>query len=317
MIKDKGAIKFTICLLLVAGLLSVLTLASSAQTTMSQEQFYKAIKSKGINKDKPAVDFTDEELSIIAELLSKRFEDIKGDEWFIKDLALLSAKGIINGYGSEGKIFAGSAVTTRAEYWAMQGRLQGINGTINDNVKKEISDMIWGTQFGDSFVYEWYVPYYFYQKGIPFGVYSNIDMKKPVYRGEVASLIFEYLARSESTSREISDMADKNYFTDMPVKVISIFDSDENSALHKDLEKNLGFKVAYYFVPFYKVVNKEHNMLETTKVAINWCNKVGIMCGFSDGTSGWDKELTRAEAVATLARAFRTENRLPVEKRKK
>lgn len=313
--KDRGIGKFHICFLLGIIILTMV-LPLSAKSTLTQDQFYNEIKRKGIDREKSAVDFTDDELTEIAKLLPKRFSDINGDEWYIRDLALLASKGVVNGYGSDGKRFAGLETTSRSEFWAMQGRLQGIDGKVTDKIKAEVKAKIEGSNFDKTYSFEWYNNYYFYQNGIPFGIYTNEEMIKPVYRGEVATLIYEYLAKSESTNAEIISMADKKYFTDIPTKLTPIFESEKNSDLHKVQDSIIGFSTPYYYPKFTDIVNGKQDMLEVTKVAINWCNKVGIMCGLPDGTSGWNNKLTRAEAVATLARAFRTANRLPVEKRK-
>ena len=104
---------------------------------LSQEQFYAKVEAMGIDRTKKAELYTDEEIAKIVELMPYRFSDITGTEWYIKDLALMTSKGIINGMGSEGLVFAGANTVTRAEFWAMIGRLQGI-GQMSDTWRETV-----------------------------------------------------------------------------------------------------------------------------------------------------------------------------------
>jgi len=313
----RGSVATLIVMVLTLSILMG-TLSVYAANTWSQDRLYREIEAKGFKREIPAVDYTDEAIEEISKLLPKRFSDIDGSEWYIKDLALLTSKGIVNGVG-DGTKFAGTNTVTRSEFWAMQGRLQGIGTKLSKDIMKDISSILEDSRLDnvDDLVNSWYLPYYYGQKGIPFGLYTHEDMLKPIYRGEVALLIFQYLAKGESTDREIGEIADKTYFKDIPNKLTSLNASENGSKLHKEQMEELGIQTGYYYPKFNDVVDGRIDMLERTKIAINWCNAVGIMCGLPDKTSGWNKELTRGEAVATLARAFRYANRLPEEKRVK
>ena len=303
----KKGVLYSIMLLLLVVVLSGFT----------QEQFYREVdKIVDGERVKPATEYSDSELEKIMELLPKRFSDISGTEWYKKDLALMVAKGIINGSGSKGDIFAGSRETTRAEFWTMLGRLKGIDNKLDSGSKAKMTEILQGSTMENRITDSWYISYYYHINDIPFGLYSDRDMNKPIYRGEVATLIYKYLAEIESTEGIILSMADKRYFVDLPSKTIPIHKSQHNTELHKEQEQELGLSLPYYYPNFDKVVSGEKDMLRDTVVAINWNNYSGIICGLPDGSFGWNKPLTRAEAVAILARAFRIENRLPADKRK-
>ncbi len=84
---------------------------------LTQEEFYRQVEALGIKREKPASEYTEGDIDKIVKLLPRRFADLTGSEWYIRDLAIMTAKGIVNGYGKDGKIFAGNQIVTRAEYW--------------------------------------------------------------------------------------------------------------------------------------------------------------------------------------------------------
>jgi hypothetical protein len=287
---------------------------------LTQEQFYAKVEAMGIDRTKKAELYTDEEITKIVELMPYRFSDITGTEWYIKDLALMTSKGIINGMGSEGLIFAGANTVTRAEFWAMIGRLQGYK----EMEQKEI-DFILGRGFGDKLKYnerfkgmqdEWWFSYFMHLDGIPVGTYSREEMKLPCYRGEIASLVSRAIV-NEYTHELGNMMAKVKYFNDTPLTVKPSSECQWDSPEAGRLMQEFGVSLPYYYPPFQRVVAGTEPMTEATLRVINGLNYFGIMCGMPDGSSGWNKQLTRAEAIATLARAFRPAQRLPVSKRQK
>ena len=288
---------------------------------LSQEQFYAKVEDMGINRTKKAELYTDEEIAKIVELMPYRFSDITGTEWYIKDLALMTSKGIINGMGSEGLVFAGTNIVTRAEFWAMIGRLQGIRGMTADEVEYFMSkrpdydafrcnDRFKGMQN------KWWFSYAYTVDGIPFGTYSIEDMEQPCYRGEIASLVAK--ATVSEVTPELGNMFAKvKYFNDTPLTVKPSRECQWDSLDTERMIQELRVELPYFYPPFQRVVAGTEPMTEATLRVINGLNYFGIMCGMPDGSSGWNKQLTRAEAIATLARAFRPSQRLPISKRQK
>ena len=287
---------------------------------LTQEQFYAKVEAMGIDRTKKAELYTDEEITKIVELMPYRFSDITGSEWYIKDLALMTSKGIINGMGSEGLVFAGTNIVTRAEFWAMIGRLQGYK----EMEQKEI-DFILGRGFGDKLKYnerfkgmqdEWWFSYFMHLDGIPVGTYSREEMKLPCYRGEIASLVAKAIVNE--CTHELGNMFAKvKYFNDTPLTVKPSSECQWDSPDTERMIQELRVELPYFYPPFQRVVAGTEPMTEATLRVINGLNYFGIMCGMPDGSSGWNKQLTRAEAIATLARAFRPAQRLPVSKRQK
>lgn len=288
---------------------------------LSQEQFYAKVEAMGINRTKKAELYTDEEIAKIVELMPYRFSDITGTEWYIKDLALMTSKGIINGMGSEGLIFAGTNTVTRAEFWAMIGRLQGIRGMTADEVEYFMSkrpdydafrcnDRFKGMQN------RWWFSYAYTVDGIPFGTYSIEDMEQPCYRGEIASLVSRAIV-NEYTHELGNIMAKVKYFNDTPSTIKPSSECQWDSPDTGRMIQELRVELPYFYPPFQRVVAGTEPMTEATIRVINGLNYHGIMCGMPDGSSGWNKQLTRAEAIATLARAYRPSQRLPISKRQK
>lgn len=293
----------------------------------TQEEFYKQVEILGIDREKPASEYTDEEISKIVELLPRRFEDLTGGEWYIRDLAIMVAKGIINGYGKDGKVFAGGQVVTRGEFWAMVGRLEGILDQ-RENFKKYgyyctpvgldpvIRQVTHNKRLKDMHK-EWWFPYYYCNNTIPFGTYGVEDMKQSIYRGEVAVLVGGTICQREGwNSDTIRIFGRTRYYNDVPTKFVSIEKANEDS-FYYDLMDRLNVSIPFYYPPFQDVVNGTEQMTERVIININYLNHAGIMCGMPDSTSGWNKQLTRAEAMAVIARAYRPQQRLPVAKRMK
>lgn len=293
----------------------------------TQEEFYKQVEMLGIDREKPASEYTDEEISKIVELLPRRFEDLTGGEWYIRDLAIMVAKGIINGYGKDGKVFAGGQVVTRGEFWAMIGRLEGILDQ-RENFKKYgyyctpvglkpvIRQLTHHKTIKDMHK-EWWFPYYYCNKTICFGTYGVEDMKQPIYRGEVAVLVGEKFCYKEGWNQDtIRIFGRTRYYNDVPTKFVSIEQAGKGSTYY-DLMDRLNVSIPSYYPPFQDVVKGTEQMTERVVIDINYLNHAGIMCGMPDSTSGWNKQLTRAEAMAVIARAYRPQQRLPVAKRMK
>lgn len=295
---------------------------------LTQEEFYRQVEALGIKREKPASEYTEGDIDKIVKLLPRRFADLTGSEWYIRDLAIMTAKGIVNGYGKDGKIFAGNQIVTRAEYWAMQGRLEGLLDN-KENFQKYgyytdpmgfriVEDMVtYSKRFKDMHK-EWWFPYYFNQIAIPFGTYGVEEMRQPVYRGEVAVLTGAKMWNKEGWDIEtIRVFAKTRYFKDVPLNFLTSEQTHNDHELIAKLINEIDSSTPYYYPPFQKVVIGQHKLTEYVVKNINFLNYQGIMCGMPDGTSGWNKELTRAEAMAVLARAFRPQQRLAVEKRMK
>ena len=137
---------------------------------LTQEEFHNRVEEMGIKRTKDAGEYTEEEIDNIVPLLSERFKDIRGDEWYIRDLAVMVSKGIINGVG-DGSTFQGDRIVTRAEYWAMNGRLL-LKGDYKNcyeeygmyctpNTLRNIKDMV---TYLDGYIdmhKQWWFPYYF------------------------------------------------------------------------------------------------------------------------------------------------------------
>ncbi|NLK68434.1 MAG: hypothetical protein GX283_04655 [Clostridiaceae bacterium] len=294
---------------------------------LTQEEFHLQIEGMGIDRLKKASEYTEEEIDRIVELLPHRFSDITGDEWYIRDLALMTSKGIINGVG-DGTTFQGDRIVTRAEYWAMNGRLLGVATDNKENFEKYgfyyhplgINTIMDSFEYHPRFIdmhKKWWFPYY-YNQGltIPFGLYSNEEMEMPVYRGEVALLTGGAVIRGDGNFEKIRLFSKVRYFDDLPKDFIpaEVYSQPGYKPL-TDMVNELGFATGRYYPQFFKVVSGETKMTEITVAYVNYMNYAGIMCGFTDGTSGWNKELTRGEAIAVLARAFRPQQRLPLEQR--
>lgn len=295
---------------------------------LTQEEFYRQVEALGIKREKPASEYTEGDIDKIVKLLPRRFADLTGSEWYIRDLAIMTAKGIVNGYGKDGKIFAGNQIVTRAEYWAMQGRLEGLLDN-KENFQKYgyytdpmgfriVEDKVtYNKRFKDMHK-EWWFPYYFNQIAIPFGTYGVEEMRQPIYRGEVAVLTGAKMWNKEGWDIEtIRVFAKTRYFKDVPLNFLTSEQTHNDHELIAKLINETGSSTPYYYPPFQKVVIGQHKLTEYVVKNINFLNYQGIMCGMPDGTSGWNKELTRAEAMAVLARAFRPQQRLAVEKRMK
>lgn len=291
----------------------------------TQEEFYKQVENLGIDREKPASEYTDEEISKIVELLPRRFEDLTGGEWYIRDLAIMASKGIINGYGKDGKVFAGGQVVTRGEFWAMIGRLEGIQDQ-KENFKKYgyygnpilidpvIIQLTHHKTIKDMHK-EWWFPYYYCNNTIPFGTYGVEDMKQSIYRGEVAVLVGGTIWQREGWNSDTNRIfSSTRYFNDVPTEFVSREQCVKES-FYYDLMIRLNVSIPSYYPPFQDVVKGTEKMTERVVNNINYLNYAGIMCGMPDGTSGWNKQLTRAEAMAVIARAYRPQQRLPVAKR--
>ena len=295
---------------------------------LTQEEFHNRVEEMGIKRTKDAGEYTEEEIDNIVPLLSERFKDIRGDEWYIRDLAVMVSKGIINGVG-DGSTFQGDRIVTRAEYWAMNGRLL-LMGDYKDcyeeygmyctpNTLRNIKDMV---TYLDGYIDMhklWWFPYYYRQSStIPFGVYNIEQMGQPIYRGEAALLTgFPISKREGVTFEKMGTFAKTRYFSDVPTKFLSTAECHSDTERCDALVNELGVSLPFYHPPFERVVKGEAPMTESSVRFINYTNYAGIMCGLPDGSSGWNKELTRGEAIAVLARAFRPQQRLPYDKRKK
>lgn len=110
------------------------------------------------------------------------------------------------------------------------------------------------------------------------------------------------------------------YFNDIPEKVMSSYNNIDLSLINRlsdEMLNDRGATTATYYPPFEWVINGKYDISGRTVVSINYLNYKGVMCGLPDGTSGWNKPITRAEAVTVLARAFRKGQRIPEDKRAK
>lgn len=199
----------------------------------------------------------------------------------------------------------------------MQGRLQGLYAVVREDVLEHVGALdffLLLDQYKDMHK-EWYFGYYYRQEGIPRCLYNKQDMQMPVYRGEVATLIAKYVTPKEEEVGIGEMLSQVKYFNDIPSKIVP---REECSGYGERAAKVMQITQAsmpYYYPKYYWVVEGKEDMVESQVMVLNYCNYKGIMCGYSDGSSGWNRELTRGEAIAILARAFRPAQRLPVEKR--
>ena len=304
--------------------------ATYNEVIFTREEFKEAVVNIGIDPSKPMHDFTDAEIESIVPFVIKLYTDITGNEWYIKDLALLSAKGLIFGY-PDGE-FKGNADISRAEVITIFDRCI-YNGNRDDYTQQEIVDKLKTLSTNnalldmadnkESRIYgllgTWFTRHVLNIKSIPFGRYTLSDMEKPMRRGEIMTLMSEeYLKREIEDENTQKALFELRFYTDSPDKE-SVLTSAEATAeaLRKKYLDETGLEVDYYYPDFEDIVEGNERLMESSLYGLNLMTHQGVVSGYPDGSVGWKETVTRAEVVAMVARTFRKEQRVAEEDRRK
>jgi hypothetical protein len=254
-------------------------------------------------------------------LASEQYTDVPANEWYVNDIGLASALGIVN--GDPDGTFRPDDSVTRAEFMAMlQRAVEGPETFVN--AQKQYAGML-GTSYyanNEDMQGQWYSDIYvgFGQYIIPDGYYSVEEMDSPISRYEVIKWVvskgLEETYGGDGTDFDViinaitenSDTSSIKFFSDVPsYSEIELTSSvlEVMAGLHLDIseeEKEFG---EYYVNP--DLVEKGLDEVpEYYLTATVLCEKMGIVSGYPDGTFNGNGEITRAEACAII-------NRLAVE----
>jgi len=301
---------------------------------LTDDELAVEIKKLGIDTTKKIADFTQAEIDKLAKLVPKRFVDVKGDEWYVRDLAVMMAKGIVVG-STDGK-FNPSDNVTRAQFYAMWSRalkntpIEEVTRVWSrDEVIKYLTNGSVGLQVqctdprGKLYSLVnptpvWYARYMKDIISIPYGRYMKSDMEKPIKRGEVSFVIYADMTWRELTEAEQNKMFSVRYFKDTPLLKDTISKAEcQSRTMTQRFAMETDFASTLWYPVFENVVSGKDKMPDYVLRAINALNYQGILVGDGVSNSNWKDNMTRAQAVALLVRAFNKAQRIPVDKRVK
>jgi len=341
--KLKHKITTGVVLTLVISLL--MTSLCFASTGMySHAEYIEQVKKSGIDTSKMLSKFTSAEIDKMASLIGHRFNDV--NDWYAKDLALLTTKGIVSGNTLErGASCNALHDVTRAEFITMLAlanstspedlktmsmsaeefvyTILGVTPkTATANQRKAVKDALRTENNISSVATEWYAKYLASLRLKSWGYvrYDKEFMSKPMTRGEVVYLLSETFLINELTNAQANKMFAVNYFKDIP-STVSLYES--NNILYKinkdAYNKEIGIDnlLTTYYPKFEDIKLGNAKLPVKVKQALNIANYLGVCVGDGQNNSNWNMYVTKAETIAMIVRTLNKDSRAPQKYRAK
>ncbi len=233
----------------------------------------------------------------LAQIASMTFSDITGDEWYAHLIPIAVYGNLVSGY--EDGTFKGNNSVTRGEFSMMWARTNYTSAEIQNAGDKntQILNIMFGSApwWGGAYMMvSQYMPN-------PIGIkpehnWGNTNMRRGEVAMAICRLMFSdeynniYLPKASSTFGIFTDITKLNPNLDGDLLTDIANDASKDVFLYKENEYN----------------HPERGADAYMYAAVMLLKDKGLMNGYPDGSSGWNKTVTRAEALQFITSTMKT-----------